>query len=92
MKFYSELTKKVYNTEDELLDAENKFKTEEEAAAAKADEAKREREEMKKLLKEKERIAAEACDEYFKVKAEFEKKFPKKKDALDILVDILLDI
>ena len=42
MKFYSELTKKVYNTEDELLDAENKFKTEEEAAAAKADEAKRE--------------------------------------------------
>lgn len=73
MKFYSELTRKLYDTEAELTEAENVKKQEEEEAARKAEEEKAKQEAKMEAKKARESEIEEARKRMIAARAEYTK-------------------
>lgn len=86
MKYYSEVTKKLYDTENELMEDERKMKESDEEKARRekeVDKAWEEVEQCEKILEEKRKAAA-------KIAKKFNEDFPKdSKTYYDPFLDIL---
>ena len=86
MKYYSEVTKKLYDTENDLMQAERKMKESDDEKARRekeVDKAWEEVRECEKILSEKRKTAAE-------ISKKFNEDFPKESKAYyDPFLDIL---
>lgn len=71
MKYYSEVTNKLYDTKKELIDAENAIRQEEVERVAKETKLKEEQEKRHAAVEEAYKIAAEKYDEANKLLAEY---------------------